>query len=72
MEYLVVYEKSNDGAIWARIPDLPVCSTCGNSVDEARENIKQAMELHLEVLKAEGIVAPAPNHLRAELIEIVA
>ena len=70
MEYLVVYEKSNDGSIWARIPDLPGCSSCGSTVEEAREHIKEAMELHLEVMKEQGIKAPAPNHLRAELIEV--
>jgi len=72
MEYLVVFERSNDGSIWARVPDPPGCASCGNNVDEARENIKEALELHLEVMKAEGIEVPAPNHLRAELIEVIA
>ncbi len=70
MEYLVVYEKSSDGSVWARIPDLPGCSSCGSTVEEAREHIKEAIELHLEEMKAEGLDVPAPNHLRAELIEI--
>jgi predicted RNase H-like HicB family nuclease len=70
MEYLVVYEKSNDGSIWARVPDVPGCSSCGDTVEEARENIKEAIELHLEALKAEGIPIPVPNHLQVEVIEI--
>ncbi|MEO7264705.1 MAG: type II toxin-antitoxin system HicB family antitoxin [Ferruginibacter sp.] len=72
MEYLVLFEKSNDGSIWARIPDLPGCTSCGENIEEARENIKEAIEIHLEAMKAEGLEFPGTQHLQAELIEISA
>ncbi len=70
MEYLVVFEKSNDGSIWARVPDLPGCFSCGDNISETRNNIKEAIEVHIEAMKAEGIAVPFPSHLQAELVEI--
>lgn len=70
MEYLVVFEKSGDGSIWARVPDLDGCYSCGNSVEEAKNNVKEAIALYLEDLKAEGKPIPAPSHLKAELVKV--
>ena len=70
MQYLVVFEKSADDSIWAKVPDLPGCFSCGNTVDEAREKIKEAIELHIEVMKEEGIPVPKASHLNAELIAV--
>lgn len=70
MEYLVVFEKSSDGSIWARVPDLESCYSCGDTIDAARENIKEAISLYLEELEEEGKQAPPPSHLQAELISV--
>ena len=70
MEYLVVFEKSTDGSIWARVPDLDGCFSTGDSIDEAKKNIKEAIELYIEDLKADGMDIPAPRHLRAELVSV--
>lgn len=51
MEYLVVFEKSADGSIWAAVPDLDGCYSTGDTLDEAREHVKEAIELYLEDLK---------------------
>src|SRR5271157_2575386 len=57
-EYLVVYEK------WARnwsafSPDIPGCGSLGDTVEETRANMREAMELYLhETAKAEE---PIPN-----------
>ena len=72
MEHLVVFEKSEDGSIWARVPDLPGCFSCGETIDEARQKIKEAIELHIETMKEEGIAVPEVSHLKAELIAVQA
>ncbi|MEO5581591.1 MAG: type II toxin-antitoxin system HicB family antitoxin [Saprospiraceae bacterium] len=71
MKYLVVYEKANDGTIWARVPDLSGCYSCGNTISEAKANIKEAMALYIETAKSEGMVIPEPLHIEAELVKVV-
>ena len=70
MEYLVVFEKAADGTIWARVPDLEGCYSCGDTIEQAKENIKEAIVLYMEDLFEEGKPAPPPSYLNAELITI--
>ena len=46
-EYLVVYEKGDRN--WSAFsPDLPGCGSLGDTVEETRANMREAMELYLE------------------------
>lgn len=49
LQYDVVFEKEADGGYSVWVPDLPGCASQGNNLEEAMENIKEAMELYLEV-----------------------
>jgi predicted RNase H-like HicB family nuclease len=51
MEYLVVIEKAPDGSYSAYVPDLPGCVTCGDTLEETRTLIQEAMRLHLDSLR---------------------
>lgn len=70
MEYLVTFEKAADGTIWAKVPDLDGCYSCGETIDEAKENVKDAITLYLEDLKEEGKPIPQPSLLKAELVSV--
>ncbi len=70
MEYLVLYEKADDGTIWAHVPDLSGCYSCGSNLQEAKTNIKEAMELYLDTAKYEGIIIPKAHHIKAELVKV--
>ena len=70
MEYLVVFEKAGDGTIWASVPDLDGCYSCGETIEMARVSIKEAIALYLEDLKEDGKPLPQINHLQAELIAV--
>ncbi len=49
MEYEIIYEMSSDG--WsAYVPELPGCTSAGADRAEIEKNIKEAIELHLELL----------------------
>lgn len=52
MEFDVVLEKDNSGWFIASVPALQGCHTQGKTKKEALENVKEAIELYLEV-KAE-------------------
>ncbi len=57
-----VIEKDEHG-YYAYCPELPGCQSQGDSLEEAAANIKEAIELYLETLKADppagGLIAAA-------------
>lgn len=61
MKYLIIFEKNAQGHFGAFVPDLPGCVSIGDTLNEAKRNIKEAIELHIEGMKAEGIAIPEPS-----------
>jgi len=60
MKYLIVYEKSDRG--WgAYAPDLPGLGAAGKTLDEVKDLIREAVEFHLEGMRAHGDPIPAPS-----------
>ena len=53
MEYSVIVHDADEGGYWVEAPALPGCYSQGESVDEALENVKEAIELYLEALREE-------------------
>jgi predicted RNase H-like HicB family nuclease len=62
-EYVVIYERGMEREEnWgASVPDLPGCITTGETLEEVRRHIREAIQLHLEGLKAEGLPIPEPS-----------
>lgn len=59
MTYLIIYEKSQTG--WgAYAPDLPGLGIAAETLDEAKELIRGAIEFHLEGMRANGEEIPSP------------
>ena len=47
--------KEKDGYT-VTVPQLPGCVSFGETIEKAKKNAKQAIELHLECLKANGLL----------------
>jgi len=45
------------------VPDLPGCISTGNTVEEAEEQIREAIRFHLEGLKADKLPIPEPTSI---------
>jgi predicted RNase H-like HicB family nuclease len=62
MQYTVIFEEgeTNWGAI---VPDLPGCVSIGATLEEAQANVREAIELYLEVLRDMGQPIPEPRHI---------
>lgn len=60
MRYAVIIEKSSEG-FGAYVPDLPGVGVAGDSVEEVRQLIREAIDLHLEGLKEDGQPMPEPS-----------
>ena len=65
--YKAMFELQEEGGYTVTIPSLPGCISEGDTYDEALANIKEAMELYLESLQADGLPIPEENHLVVEI-----
>jgi predicted RNase H-like HicB family nuclease len=61
--YAIVVEKAKSNYA-AYVPDLPGCVATGATVKETERRIRQAIELHLEGLRADGLPVPKPSSRR--------
>ncbi len=57
MHYAVVIEKG-ETSYGAYIPDLPGCIAVGESLEETKQLIQEAIAFHLEGLQEEGSPIP--------------
>jgi predicted RNase H-like HicB family nuclease len=55
--FLIVIEKA-DGNYSAYSPDLPGCIATGVTREEAEQNMYQAIEMHIEGLREDGLPVP--------------
>ena len=56
-DFAVVYERG-PGNWSAYVPDLPGCVSVGNTLEETERNIREAIELHIEVMQDHGEAIP--------------
>ncbi len=59
VKYLVIVERTATG-FSAYSPDLPGCVTTGSTENELRRNMQEAIEFHLDGLRAKGCEIPVP------------
>ncbi len=59
MRYMVVIEKGSS-SYGAFVPDLPGCIAVGKTEAEAIALIEEAIQFHLEDMKASGLKIPPP------------
>ena len=69
MKRKVVLYRGEDGYIVAEVPSLQGVISQGKTREEAIKNIKEAVELHIEVLRDRGLSVPQDE---TELVEITA
>ncbi len=68
MRYAIVIEKAENNYS-AYVPDLPGCVATGATVEEVEEQIREAIEFHLEGLREDGVVIPQPAS-RVEYVDV--
>ena len=70
--YVVVFEKAE--ANWAAYsPDVRGCVATGTTRDETAQNMRDALEFHLEGLREKGLPIPessAGGHVEVEVLEV--
>lgn len=70
MRYAIVIEKAPSNYA-AYVPDLPGCIATGTTVAETECLIYEAIEFHLDSLKADGLPIPPPSS-QVECVDVPA
>jgi predicted RNase H-like HicB family nuclease len=68
MRYAIVIEKAAANYA-AYVPDLPGCVATGDTLQETEKLIREAVEFHLEGLRADGLPIPPPTS-QVEYVEV--
>ena len=68
IRYVVILERG-ESEFGAYVPDLPGCVAVGETKEEALRLIGEAIELHLEGLREDGLPIPEPSS-SSEYVEV--
>ena len=64
MKFMIALEPGTATTAWGvAVPDVPGCFSAGDTMEEAMENARQAIEQHVEVLIEDGVHVPMPRTL---------
>jgi len=67
MRYAMIIEPGERNYS-AYLPDLPGCIATGKTIDELKQRMSEAVELHLEGMREDGLPIPEPTSL-ADYVE---
>lgn len=62
MRYAMIIEKGKRNYS-AYLPDLPGCIATGKTVEEVKQRMSEAIELHLRGMREDGLPIPEPVSL---------
>ena len=67
MKFIIAIEPGTQTSAWGvAVPDLPGCFSAGDTLDEAMDNARQAIDQHVEIMFEDGAPIPRARSL-AEL-----
>jgi predicted RNase H-like HicB family nuclease len=62
-DYLVIYERGEDGGWGAYSPDVPCCVATGKSQAEVEQLMREALPDHIALMREAGEPVPKPHCL---------
>lgn len=66
MKFIIAMEPGTESTAWGVVvPDLPGCFSAGDTMDEAMENARQAIDQQIEIMIEDGATVPTPRPLSA-------
>ena len=67
-EFTAIIEPAAEGGYWAHCPEVPGANGQGESLEEVRRNLAEAVELVLEVQREEALRAASSASLHETLL----
>ena len=71
MKYAILLEPQPEGGFTVTVPDLPGCISQGETLDECRLNIGEAIEGWIETAQSHNMPIPKPS-TRFDEVEVKA
>lgn len=69
-KYMIILEKTDTGYS-AFSPDIDGCIAVGETLDECKKNMKEALNFHIELMLEKGYEIPEPSILSVDYINIL-
>jgi len=70
MTYQAIYERADDGTIWGYTPDVPGAFGAGDTLDEAKESLREGIRLWIQAARENGTAIPSPPAIASSAIAI--
>jgi len=71
MNLRVIIHEAEEGGYWAEVPALPGCISEGDTLDELKVNIREAIEGCLQVANERGQpVLPGENDKSVQILDM--
>lgn len=70
MTYHAIFERAGDGTIWGYSPEVPGAFGAGDDLDQARESLRQGIEIWIEHAREHG--DPIPQSTAVVAFESIA
>lgn len=67
LEYNAIFSPEEEGGFSVYVPDLPGCISQGDSFEDAKKNIKEAIELYLETVD-DDLYETTPEQARRQFM----
>ena len=65
MRFIALVHKDPDSCYGVSFPDVPGCTSAGDTLDEALSNAVDALSGHIRLMEADGEATPIPRTLEA-------
>lgn len=69
-EYQVILERDFHGGYAVMCPAIPGCISQGNSIEEATNNIQDAIQLCIMDLRQRGEEIPLPSEVQVRIVTV--
>jgi predicted RNase H-like HicB family nuclease len=66
-EYLIIVHADEDGGFWTDVPALPGCGSQGESVEEAVEMTRDAIEGFIASMRKHGEPVPEETNIAVKV-----
>lgn len=70
MRQVILIPDVEEGGYVVEVPSLPGCYSQGDTIDEALENIKDAIQGYIELLEEDGLPVPGEDSIQVILAEV--
>ena len=67
--YAIIIERADDGGYGAWSPDVPGCVALGDTEAEALSEMKEAIRIHLDVMRERDEPLPEPSTVSATTVD---